>query len=304
VQDNIYILPVQEPIEPEPTSLYHFPIQLTTLIGRKQEVASACSVLRRSDVRLLTFTGAGGVGKTRLAQQVATALVKNFVDGISFIPLAPISDPDLVIPTIAQAFGIKEVVGRSFLDLLKTFLCDKQFLLLLDNFEQVLPAAPQLTNLLAVCPNLKLLVTSRAMLHVQGEHEFPVPPLPLPNMAHLPEPEILSHYAAIALFTQRAQAIKPTFQLNAANARIITEICVHLDGLPLAIELAAVRIKLLPPQALLARLGHWLEVLTSGPQDVPARQQTLRNTIVWSYQLLLISSQETKPNSRIAESNF
>jgi predicted ATPase/DNA-binding CsgD family transcriptional regulator len=237
-------------------------------------------------VRLLTLTGAGGVGKTRLALQVTTALGEYFADGVTSVPLAPISDPDLIIPTIAQALGTTGGGAGSFLALLQAALRDKHLLLLLDNFEQVLPAAPQLTELLAVCPDLKLLVTSRAVLHVQGEHEFPVPPLALPNLTQLPEPEVLSDYAAIALFLQRAQAALPTFELTAANASAIAGVCVHLDGLPLAIELAAARIKLLPTQALLARLGHRLEILTSGAQDVPARQQTLCNTITWSYQLL------------------
>jgi predicted ATPase len=156
-------------------------------------------------------------------------------------------------------------------------------LLLLDNFEQILPAAPQLTGLLAACPGVKLLVTSRAVLHVQGEQEFALPPLALPTLKHLPDPEELADYAAIALFLQRAQAVLPTFELTATNAGAVAELCAHLDGLPLAIELAAARIKLLPPQA---RLGHRLEVLTSPAQDVPIRQQTLRNTLMWSYQLL------------------
>jgi predicted ATPase len=291
MQDNSYILPAQEPSGPKKTPTHHLPTQLTPLIGREQELAATCSILRRSEVHLLTLTGTGGVGKTRLALQVANALVDDFADGVSSVALAPISDSDLVMPTIAQALGLREGGAGSFLDLLQAVLRDKQLLFLLDNFEQILPAASQLTKLLAACPNLKLLITSRAVLHVQGEHEFPVLPLALPDLKQLHEPEVLAHDAAIALFLQRAQAVMPTFELTAANARPIAEICVHLDGLPLAIELAAARIKLLPPQALLARLGRRFLVLTSRAQDMPERQQTLRNTLAWSYQLLDASEQ-------------
>jgi len=289
MQDNIYILP--EPAGPEPRSQHNLPAQLTPLIGREQEVAAACTLLRSPDVRLVTFTGTGGVGKTRLALQVATNLLDDFADGVSFVSLAPISDPDLVIPTIAQKLDVKESGARPLLDLLKAFLKDKHLLLVLDNFEQILLAAPHLTDLLTSCPHLKLLVTSRAVLHIQGEHEFSVPPLAVPDLKHLPPSDALSHSAAVALFLQRAQAVKPTFQLTSTNARPLAEICVRLDGLPLAIELAAARIKLLSPQALLARLGQRFAVLTSGTRDATARQQTLRHTIAWSYHLLDASEQ-------------
>jgi len=173
MQDNIYILPAREPSELKKTPTNQLPTQLTALIGRRQEVAAACRLLRRPQVRLLTLTGSGGVGKTRLALQVATALMEDFADGVSSVPLAPISEPDLVLPTIAQALGLKEGGAGSFLALLQAVLLDKQLLLLLDNFEQILPAASELTELLAACRGLKLLVTSRAVLHVQGEQEFP-----------------------------------------------------------------------------------------------------------------------------------
>jgi predicted ATPase/DNA-binding CsgD family transcriptional regulator len=265
---------------------YNLPAQLTSLIGREQELQAVCSHLRQPEVRLVTLTGPGGVGKTRLAMQVAADLLDAFADGVCFVPLAPISDPDLVPPTIAQTLGLKEPGDQSLLDLLKASLQDKSLLLLLDNFEQVLAAVPWLADLLAERPSLKVLVTSRAVLHIRGEHEFPVPSLALPDFTHLPESDALSQYAAVALFLERARTVKLDFQLTPANTRPIAEICIRLDGLPLAIELAAARIKLLPPQALLARLRHRLQVLTSSAQDAPVRQQTLRNTLAWSYDLL------------------
>jgi len=266
--------------------LYNLPAQVTPLIGREQEMANACIRLRQPEVRVLTLTGTGGIGKTRLGLAVADCLFDAFADGVCFVALAPVSDPALVVATIAQALGIKEAREQSLLYLLKAFLQSKELLLLLDNFEQVVTAAPVLSELLAACPHLKILLTSRAVLHIQGEHEFPVPPLALPDLASLPESETLMHYPAVALFQQRAQAIKPDFTVTQANARAIAEICARLDGLPLAIELAAVRVKLLSPHALLQRLEHRLAVLTSGTLDVPARQQTLRNMIAWSYHLL------------------
>jgi len=273
------------------TSIHNLPVQLTSLIGREQQVAAACALLSRPEVRLLTLLGPGGVGKTRLGVQIATELVDAFVDGICFVPLAPISGPDLVVPSIARTFGLGETGDRSLLELLKAYLREQQLLLLLDNFEQVVAAAPVVTELLVTCPDLKVLVTSRTSLRVRGEREFPVPPLALPDPKHLPAIEDLSQYSSVALFVERALALKPDFQLTTANAHAIAEICARLDGLPLAIELAATRVKLLPPQALLARLGSRLQVLTEGARDVPERQQTLRNAIKWSYDLLSTNEQ-------------
>ena len=262
------------------------PVQLTPLIGREKEVAAVQYLLQRQDVRLVTLTGPGGTGKTRLGLQVAAELSDLFADGVYFVNLASLSDPTLVVTAIAQALGLKEMGDQQLLDLLKGYLRDKQLLLLLDNFEQVASAAVQVSGLLAACPHLKVIVTSRAVLHVRGEQEFPVPPLEVPDPKHLPDLVALSRYEAVELFLVRAQAVDPEFRLSTTNAPAIVEICVRLDGLPLAIELAAARIKLLPPQALLARLGQRLVVLTSGPRDAPARQQTLRNTIAWSSNLL------------------
>jgi predicted ATPase/DNA-binding CsgD family transcriptional regulator len=249
-------------------------------------VAAILHLLSFEEVRLVTLTGPGGTGKTRLGLRVAAELSDTFTDGVYFVNLAPLSDPGLVVPTIAQTLAIKEVAGHPPQDLLKGSLHWKHLLLLLDNFEQVVDAAVAVADLLAVCPNLKVMVTSRMPLHVRGEQEFAVPPLAVPDPKRLPDLISLSQYEAVALFISRAQAVKPEFQVTDANARTIAEICVRLDGLPLAIELAAARIKVLPPQALLARLGQRLAVLTSGARDAPARQQTLRNTIAWSYHLL------------------
>jgi predicted ATPase/class 3 adenylate cyclase/DNA-binding CsgD family transcriptional regulator len=269
----------------------NLPVQLTPLIGREKEVAAVLHLLHREDVRLVTLTGPGGTGKTRLGLQVAAEINDLFPDGVYFVNLAPISDPEFVVPTIAQTLSIREVAGQSLPERLQEELQQKQLLLMLDNFEQVVRAALQLVDLLGACPKLKVLVTSREVLRVRAEHEFAVPPLALPDPTHLPELAVLSHYAAVALFIQRAQAARSDFQVTDANARAVAEICVRLDGLPLAIELAAARVKLFPPQALLARLDQRLQVLTSGARDAPARQQSLRNTLAWSYDLLTSEEQ-------------
>jgi non-specific serine/threonine protein kinase len=288
---------VREP----PLPPYNLPPQATSFIGREAEVSEIVTTLGQDHVRLLTLTGPGGTGKTRLSLQVANQLLNQpaarqpYPDGIFFVPVAAISDPDLVVSALAQALGVKETGGRSLLDSLKTHLTNKRLLLVLDNFEQVLTAAPLVGDLLAGAPGLTALVTSRAALRVYGEYEYPVPPLPLPDLSRLPPAGIdptssllpdLSHYAAITLFVQRAQAAKPNFALTRENLAAVVEICARLDGLPLAIELAAPRVKMLSPQAILSRLSNRLSLLTGGARDLPARQQTLRGAIAWGYDLL------------------
>ncbi len=270
----------------------NLPVQPTPLIGREKEVAIVGQLLRREDVRLVTLTGPGGTGKTRLALQVAAELGDLFADGIYFVDLGPVSDPTLVIPTITQTLGLREERGRSPLECLLEALRQKRMLLLLDNFEQVIGAAVEVADLLAACLQLKTMVTSREVLRVRAEREFAVPPLTLPDSVQMPDLAVLMQSEAIALFLQRAQAVTPDFQLTEMNAPAVVEIARRLDGLPLAIELAAARMKLLSPQALLARLSQPLQLLTSGARDVAARQQTLRNTIKWSYNLLDAQEQE------------
>jgi predicted ATPase/DNA-binding CsgD family transcriptional regulator len=271
--------------------LASLPVPLTTLIGREQEVHAIGELFSHPEVRLLTITGTGGVGKTRLALEVARVVRTDFADGACFVPLATVSDPSRVMAAIAQVLGLWEVADLSPEEQVQAALRERHLLLLLDNFEQVAQAAPQLVSLLASCPRPRILVTSRAALHLSGEYEFPVTPLALPDLTKIPSPEELSQLASVHLFLLRTQAIQPAFHMTAANARAIAEICVQLDGLPLAIELAAARSKLLPPQALLVRLTHRLLVLTGGAQDLPARQQTLRNTLQWSYDLLTVEEQ-------------
>jgi len=279
----------------------NLPASSALLIGREKELASAKQLLLRRDVRLVTVTGPGGIGKSHLATEVAREIADDFSFGVYFVPLAAVTDPSLVPSVIAQTLGIRESGGYPPAEGLKDFLrtcLGGPMLLLIDNFEHLLTAAPLLSQLLAIAPGLKILVTSRAALRVQDENEFPVPPLTLPERKALSSLEALSQCPAIALFVQRAIAVKPGFTLTDENASAVAEICTRLDGLPLAIQLAAARIKLLSPSALRGRLASRLQLLTSGARDLPARQQTLRQAIDWSYDLL--SEPEQKLFRRLA----
>lgn len=264
-----------------PTNL---PAQLTSFVGRKIEIDEIKKLL--STTRLLTLTGPGGSGKTRLALQVAAELSDQFPDGIFFVALAPVTDPGLVLSILSQSLGIHETPGRSVKDTLKEYLRNKSLLLLLDNFEQVVSAAMLVNELLVECQGIKVLVTSREALRIRGEVDYLVPSLSYPDPAQLPPLESLSQYTAIELFVQRARTAKPDFTLTSDNAPAVASICHRLEGLPLAIELAAARTRFLPPHEMLTHLEHRLEFLTGGARDLPARQQTLRNAIAWSYDLL------------------
>jgi predicted ATPase/DNA-binding CsgD family transcriptional regulator len=286
MQDNIVMISRSSPDERTPLPRHHLPVPLTPLVGREREVAAVYALLSRPGVRLVTLTGTGGVGKTRLGLQVGVNLSDRFTYGAFFVNLAPLTDPGLVASTIAQALGVREQASQPLLDSLQDHLRDKQLLLLLDNFEQLVSAAPVVTELLAAVPHLHVLVTSRAALHLSGEHEFVVPPLPLPDLRDLPPLDRLAQFEVIRLFVERAQAVKSDFALTGENAAAVAAICHDLDGLPLAIELAAGRSKLLSPQTLLLRLRNRLKLLVGGARDKPARQQTLRGTITWSYDLL------------------
>jgi predicted ATPase/transcriptional regulator with XRE-family HTH domain/Tfp pilus assembly protein PilF len=267
------------------------PVPLTPFVGRVDEVAAVCALLQRDDVRLLTLTGAGGVGKTRLALHVAQEISDSFADSARFVDLAAIREPSLVMATIAQTFGLREMGGRPLAERLAALLRDKQVLLLLDNFEQVAPAAPQVVALLAACPRLTVLVTSRSVLHVSGERAFPVPPLALPDPDQSQSVAQVAAAEAVRLFVDRAQAASPHFELDAANAPTVAAICRRLDGLPLAIALAAARVGHLPLTLLLERLERRLPMLTGGPRDQPDRLRTMRDAIAWSHDLLTSDEQ-------------
>jgi predicted ATPase/transcriptional regulator with XRE-family HTH domain len=262
------------------------PVALTLLVGREADVAAVSALLTEPTVRLLTLTGPGGTGKTRLALAVAERLAPDFPDGVTFVPLAALGDPSLVAPAIAQQLGVREAAAQTLGEALTAHLRDKRLLLVLDNVEHLLPAAPLLTELLGAARSLHVLVTSRVRLRLSGEREVVVPPLALPSLASLPAPDELALVPAVQLFVARAQDVKADFALTDESGPAVAEICQRLDGLPLALELAAARVKILSPAALLARLDRRLPLLTGGAQDLPDRQKTLRNTIAWSHDLL------------------
>ncbi|HLJ69634.1 MAG TPA: tetratricopeptide repeat protein [Chloroflexota bacterium] len=278
-----YLPPLQPALAEPPNNL---PDDPRPFIGRATELQAACALLRRPNVRLVTLTGPAGGGKTRLGLQSAATLLPHFAGGVFFVPLAPLTDPALVVPAVAAALGVHEVGDRPLFHLVVERLSGEPALLFLDNFEHVQDAAPDVASLLDACHGLTILVTSRAVLRLSREHEYPVPLMALPDLGELPSTDALARFEAVELFVERARAVRPDFRLTDENAAVVAQICAGLDGLPLALELAAARIRLFPPQALAARLSSRLKLLTGGARDAPLRQQTLRNAIEWSYGLL------------------
>lgn len=271
----------------------NLPAPTTPFVGRERDVSILTDMLAARDVRLITLTGTPGTGKTRLALQVASGLAARpqglehtFADGIYFVSLAAVTEADLVVSGIAQALGMPEPGGRAVRDALLEHLRNKRLLLVLDNFEHLLPASPLISDLLSGCPRLKVLVTSQATLNLRGEHEYPVPTLSVPGREAPLQPEDLAQYESVALFVERAVEVSPGFSLMKENARAVIEICRRLEGLPLAIELAAVRVKVLSPDAILSRLDRRLKLLVGGRSDLPPRQRALETAIAWSYNLL------------------
>ena len=289
VRDRVADVPAREAA----TRPHNLPVPRTAFIGREREEEGLRQLLSRADVRLVTLTGPGGIGKSRLALQVAGEIAEQFPGGVCFVALSAVSEPGLIASAIAQAVGVREGGNQSPQERLKEYVSslDRPMLLLLDNFEHLVSAAPMIAQLLTQGPKLKAVVTSQAPLHVYGEHEFPVPPLALPDLKSIPPLEVLAHLPAIALFVERAKAVKRDFALTKENAATVAAICARLDGLPLALELAAARIKLLSPSAMLARLESRLNLLTGGARDLPSRQQTLRSTVDWSHGLLNTAEQ-------------
>jgi predicted ATPase len=284
VRDRLADVPVRES-DPRPNNL---PVQRTAFIGRERETADLRQLLSRPDIHLVTLTGPGGIGKTRLALQVAGEIADQFPNGVCFVALSAISECGLIVFAIAQAVGVHEIGNTSLQENVMEYIggLSQPMLLVLDNFEHLVSAAPVVAQMLTAGPKLKVVVTSQSPLHIYGEHEFPVPPLALPDPKSIPPLEVLSRLPAIELFVERARAVKHQFALTRENAPAVAAICSRLDGLPLAIELAAVRIKLLSPSDMLTRLESRLTLLTGGARDLPTRQQTLRNTVEWSYGLL------------------
>ena len=272
------------PLRTLDATVNNLPTQLTTFVGRDRDVAAGRQMLEAN--RLLTLTGPGGTGKTRLSLQIAAEAADRFSHGMFFVPLDAIVDPALVPSAIVSALGITDATPRAPTDRVVDHLHDRTALLILDNFEQVIAAAPVVAEILRACQHVSILVTSRAALRISGEHEYPVPSLALPDRTLPMDAQALTRYESVALFIERAAAVRPEFRVTDENAAAVAEICARLDGLPLAIELAAARVKLLPPEAILARLGSTLGLLAGGARDLPQRQQTLRGAIAWSYELL------------------
>ncbi|HEX2281055.1 MAG TPA: tetratricopeptide repeat protein, partial [Thermomicrobiales bacterium] len=274
--------PLSRPVQ-RPTNL---PAETTTFIGREEEIQTIRERLLDPTVRLVTLVGPGGVGKTHLALRVARDVLPEFEDGVFFVRLAPIHDPALIIPTVAQTLGLHDTGDDAAFGAVFEHLKNKHLLLLLDNFDHLIDASPQLAQLLSICPQLKILVTSREAPRLRGNQVIAVTPLDVPDLERLPSMDELAGFESVHLFVERARETDPDFDLTEENAASVAAIAHRLDGLPLAIELAAARIRLFSPQALLARLDRRLQLLTSGPKDLPARQQTLRGTVAWSYDLL------------------
>lgn len=290
--------------EAEPKPRLRLPVPLTPVLGRDPEAGLVLHLLRWEGRRLVTLTGTGGVGKTRLALEIARMAADEYADGAAFVSLAAIGDPELVPTTLVSALRLRPAPGLASEETLLDLLHERELLLVLDNFEQILPAAPFVTRMLTGCPKIKALVTSREPLHVRGEQEIDIGPLLVPREGQLLAPEDLLRYPAVALFVERAQFVRPAFSLDRENAQTVAEICRRLDGLPLALELAAVHIRRQSPGTLLSQLSHRLDALTGGARDLSERQQTLRQTLAWSYDLLEAEEQRVFRRLSIFSAGF